>query len=54
MYSVRGATRLSKPSVVNVSQFATIDKRALLTRVGGLAAAKLKVVEAGLRLVLGL
>lgn len=49
----RRDTRLSKSSVVNVSQVATIDKRALLERVGVLAAAKLKRVEDGVRLVLG-
>ena len=47
-------TRLSKTSVVNVSQVATVDKRALLSRVGVLAAPKLTLVEDGLRLVLGL
>jgi mRNA interferase MazF len=50
----RRDTGLSKNSVVNVSQVATIDKRAMLTRVGSLAAAKLALVEEGLRLVLGL
>lgn len=50
----RRDTRLSKASVVNVSQVATINKRALLTRVGVLGAAKLKSVEEGLRVVLGL
>jgi mRNA interferase MazF len=47
-------TRLSKPSVVNVSQVATVDKRALVARVGVLPARKLTLVEEGLRLVLGL
>jgi mRNA interferase MazF len=50
----RRDTRLSKSSVVNVSQVATIDKGALLERVGVLAAAKFKRVEDGVRLVLGL
>ena len=50
----RRDTRLSKASVVNVSQVATVDKQALLARVGVLAAAKLTLVEEGLRLVLGL
>jgi mRNA-degrading endonuclease toxin of MazEF toxin-antitoxin module len=45
---------LSKNSVVNVSQVATIDKAALLTRVGALTPSKLTLVEEGLRLVLGL
>ncbi|MGD0947590.1 MAG: type II toxin-antitoxin system PemK/MazF family toxin [Candidatus Binatia bacterium] len=47
-------TGLSKSSVVNVSQIATIDKQALLKRVGALAVSKLTRVEAGLRLVTGL
>ena len=50
----RRDTGLSKNSVVNVSQVATVDKRALLGRVGTLAGAKLALVEQGLRLVLGL
>jgi mRNA-degrading endonuclease toxin of MazEF toxin-antitoxin module len=45
---------MSKSSVVNVSQVATIDERALLERVGVLPAAKLELVEDGVRLVLGL
>ena len=49
----RRDTGLSKNSVVNVSQIATIDKRALLDRVGTLAAPKLALVEQGVRLVLG-
>lgn len=50
----RKDTGLSKNSVVNVSQVATIDRRALLERVGILAAPKLVRVEEGLRLVAGL
>ncbi len=50
----RKDTGLSKNSVVNVSQVATIDKRALLERVGTLAVPKLARVEEGLRLVTGL
>lgn len=50
----RRDTRLSKRSVVDVSQVATIDKRALLERIGVLAAAKFRRVEGGVRLVLGL
>jgi mRNA interferase MazF len=49
----RRDTGLSKSSVVNVSQLATIDKRALLDRVGMLPAPKLSLVEEGVRLVLG-
>ena len=40
--------------LVNVSQVATIDKRALLNRIATLSAAKMMLVEEGLRLVLGL
>jgi mRNA interferase MazF len=50
----RRDTGLSKNSVVNVSQVATIDKAALLNRVGALNPSKLAVVEEGMRLVLGL
>ncbi len=47
-------TGLTKPSVVNVSQVATIDKKRLLERVGVLPGRVLADVEEGLRLVLGL
>ncbi len=47
----RRDTGLAKVSVVNVSQVATIDKRALLERIGVLPAAKLALVENGVRLV---
>jgi len=47
-------TGLTKPSVVNVSQVATIDKERLLERVGSLPGRLLAEVEDGLRLVLGL
>jgi mRNA interferase MazF len=47
-------TGLSKPSVVNVSQVATIDKRRLLERVGTLPGRVLADVKEGVRLVLGL
>lgn len=45
---------LRRPSVVNVSQVLTVDKRVLLERVGFLAAARLADVERGLRDVMGL
>jgi mRNA interferase MazF len=48
------ATGLKKPSVVNVSQIAAIDRGALLERIGPLPAALLREVEAGVRMVLGL
>lgn len=45
---------LPKDSVANVSQVATIDKAALTDRVAMLSSAKLKQIENGVRLVLGL
>lgn len=45
---------LREESVVNVSQLLTVDKRYLDERVGSLSAARLTVIDAGLRLVLSL
>ena len=45
---------LTKPSVVNVSQTVTINKAQLTERVGSLAAAVMRQVDDGLRLVLNL
>jgi mRNA interferase MazF len=50
----KGRTGLSRPSVVNVSQVATVDKSRLLERIGHLDARTLDRVEDGVRLVLGL
>ena len=50
----RRETGLSKVSVINVSQVATIDKSRLLERVGTLPRRLLARVEDGVRLVLGL
>jgi len=50
----KGVTGLDKPSVINVSQIATVDKQRLLERVGALPKDKLVEVEEGTRLVLGL
>jgi mRNA interferase MazF len=47
-------TRLSKDSVVNISQLYTIDKQFLTGRIGMLSPVLLKEVENGLRLVLSL
>jgi len=47
-------TGLPKPSVINVSQIATIDKIRLLEKVGTLPARQLMDVESGVRLVLQL
>jgi mRNA interferase MazF len=45
---------LPKPSVINVSQVATIDKTRLLEQVGTLSSRLLTETEEGLRLALGL
>ena len=47
-------SRLSKPSIVNVSQLTTLDKRLLDRRVGRLASHKMEDVERGLAAVLAL
>ena len=45
---------LPKDSVANVSQLVTLDKTVLTKQVASLPAAKLKQIENGVRLVLGL
>jgi mRNA interferase MazF len=45
---------LSRPSVVNVSQLITLDRRDLDARAGRLDARQLAAVDRGLRLALGL
>jgi len=45
---------LAKPSVVNVSQLATLDRELLTQRVRGLPADKMRQIDEGLRLALGL
>lgn len=47
-------TGLPRDSVANVSQIITVDRQFLTERVSRLSAAKLRQVEAGLRLVLSL
>ena len=47
-------TKLSKDSVVNVSQVATVDKTLLTERICSLPSPLVERVEAGLRLVLAL
>jgi len=47
----KGDARLSKPSVVNVSQVITVDKSELEERIGRLPSAALGAVLMGLRLV---
>lgn len=46
--------RLSKDSVVNVSQLLTLDKTFLTDRVGRVSAASMGAIDEGLRLVLSL
>jgi mRNA interferase MazF len=46
--------RLSKESVVNVSQMLTLDKSFLTERVGRVSAASMGAIDEGLRLVLAL
>jgi len=50
----RRQSRLSRESVVNVSQLLTLDREFLVERVGTLPAAAFDAVESGLRLVLSL
>jgi len=50
----RRETGLGRDSVVNVSQVLTVDRRFLTERAGALPTARLRSVEDGLRLVLGL
>ena len=45
---------LKKESVVNVSQLATLDKSFLMEKVGRVPAVKLRTIEEGIRLVIGL
>ena len=50
----RSHSGLSKPSVVNVSQLFTVDKRRLTERVTALSTQVMSRVDEGVRLVLGL
>jgi len=50
----RRESKLSRASVVNVSQLLTLDRRFLTERVARLPAGVLRELEAGLRLVLSL
>ena len=49
-----GIAGLAQASVVNVSQVGTLDRGALLERIGSLPPDRMFLVEAGLKLVLGL
>lgn len=50
----RGLAGLTRASVINVSQISTLDRRRLVALVGSLTSAKLRELDDGLRLVLGL
>lgn len=50
----RRESKLARPSVVNVSQVLTIDKRFLTERIGRLPDPLLSRIDAGLRLALAL
>ena len=50
----RRETGLPKDSVANVSQLATVDKNALIERVGSVSMRAMERVDAGLRLALDL
>ncbi len=50
----RRSSGLPKPSVVNVSQVLTLDKKTLTELVRALPSRDIKAVDGGLRLVLGL
>jgi mRNA interferase MazF len=50
----RRVTGLPKPSVANVSQVLTIDRSYLTEKVKGLPDGKLREIESGLRIALGL
>ena len=54
VYLPAGLAGLPRPSVINVSQIFTLDRRRLLAQSGSLTAAKLRELDAGLRLVLAL
>jgi mRNA interferase MazF len=47
-------TGLDRPSVVNASQLATLDRSRLIRHVGNVASAKMREIDHGLRLVLAL
>ena len=49
-----GCAALTQRSVVNVAQMATVDRAALVERVGKLPGDRMAQVEAGVRLVLGM
>lgn len=50
----RGESGLKRPSMVNLAQLLTIDKRRLRQRLGALSAARMAAVNAALRISLDL
>ena len=50
----RKQSKLSQPSVINVSQIITLDKDFLVEKVGRLPPKQLRALESGLRLVFSL
>ena len=50
----KGAAGLDRPSVVNVTQLATLDRQRLVARSGALTASAIRRVDDGLRLALHL
>jgi mRNA interferase MazF len=54
VHLTRRQSRLSRESVVNVSQLLTLDKSFLTDRISRLPAASMSALEEGLRLVLAL
>jgi mRNA interferase MazF len=54
VYLPTGLAGLPRPSVINVSQIFTLDRRHLLASAGSLTAVKLRELDEGLRLVLSL
>lgn len=48
------STGLARPSVINVSQVATVDRQALTERIGRVSEPMMQEVDDGLRLVLAL
>jgi len=49
----KATTRLTKDSVANVSQVVTIDRQSLTERVGKLPESKVRLILAGIDIVLG-
>ena len=50
----KAESSLSKPSVVNVSQLLTIDRKLLTERVRAIPGPTMRQIDDGIRLVLGL